>query len=119
LIQVHARSGGYPRAVNVLCDHCLLRGYATGAKTIDADTVVLCAKALGLQPLMSSPRSYAFPFQMRKIENEEIHHPGRRRKKLLTALVAIFLGVVGTLAGYLAFRWGVLESILELISKIK
>jgi general secretion pathway protein A len=119
LIQAHARSGGYPRTVNVLCDHCLLRGYATGAKTIDADTVAICAKALGLQPLTENPRNYVFPFQMRKIENEEIPHPGRRRKKLLTALVTVFLGVVGTLAGYLAIRWGVYESILELISKIK
>jgi len=119
LMRVHALTGGYPRTINVLCDHCLLRGYASGIKAIDADTVAVCAKALGLQPLTQSPRNYMFPFQMRKIENEEIHRPGRSRKKLFTALIAAFLGVICILAGYLAFRWGVHEYIFNLFSKIK
>ena len=119
LMRVHALTGGYPRTINVLCDHCLLRGYASGIKAIDADTVAVCAKALGLQPLTQSPRNYVFPFQMRKIENEEIHRPGRSRKKLFTALIAAFLGVICILAGYLAFRWGVHEYIFNLFSQIK
>jgi general secretion pathway protein A len=119
LMRVHALTGGYPRTINVLCDHCLLRGYASGIKAIDADTVAVCAKALGLQPLTQSPRNYMFPFQMRKIENEEIHRPGRSRKKLFTALIAAFLGVICILAGYLAFRWGVHASIFEFILNLK
>jgi general secretion pathway protein A len=119
LMQVHALAGGYPRTVNVLCDHCLLRGYATGIKVIDADTVAVCAKALGLQPLTENPRNYVFPFQMRKIENEEIRRPGRSRKKRFAALVAAFLGVISIFAGYLAFRWGLYESLLQFIEKIK
>jgi general secretion pathway protein A len=118
LMRVHALTLGYPRTINVLCDHCLLRGYASGIKVIDVDTVAVCAKALGLRPITQSPRNYVFPFQMRKIENEEIHRPGRSRQKLFTVLIAAVLGMVCILAGYLAFRWGVHESILKLILKI-
>jgi len=119
LMRVHALTGGYPRTINVLCDHCLLRGYVSGIKAIDADTVAVCAKTLGLQPLTQSPRNYVFPFQMRKIENEKIHRPGRSRRKLFVAMVAALLLAVCVLAGYLAFRGGVHEYIFNLFSKIK
>jgi len=118
LVRVHALTGGYPRTVNVLCDHCLLRGYAAGTKVVDIDTVAVCAKALGLQPITQSPRGHVFPFQMRKIENEVIHKYGPRHKKLFTVLIAVFLGAICILAGYLAFRWGVHASILKLISRM-
>jgi hypothetical protein len=103
----------------VLCDHCLLRGYASGIKAVDADTVAGCAKALGLQPLTQSPRNYVFPFQMRKIENEEIRRPGRGRKKLLRVIFAIAIGLACILTGYLAFQWGVHEYIFNVFSRIK
>jgi general secretion pathway protein A len=32
-------SGGIPRVVNIVCDHCLLTGYADSKKRIDADIV--------------------------------------------------------------------------------
>jgi general secretion pathway protein A len=32
-------SGGVPRVVNIVCDHCLLTGYADSKKRIDADIV--------------------------------------------------------------------------------
>ena len=118
LMRVHALTGGYPRTINVLCDHCLLRGYASGIKAIDADTVAGCAKALGLQPLAQSPRNYVFPFQMRKIENEEIRRPDRSRRKFFVVLVAALLGVILVLAGYLALSLGLHDALLQLIQKI-
>src|SRR4051812_30578796 len=36
---IYARSGGVPRIINRLCDRALRHGYATRAKTIDAETV--------------------------------------------------------------------------------
>jgi len=118
LMRVHALTGGYPRTINVLCDHCLLRGYASGIKAVDADTVAGCAKALGLQPLAQSPRNYVFPFQMRKIENEEIRRPDRSRRKFFVVLVAALLGVILVLAGYLALSLGLHDALLQLIQKI-
>jgi general secretion pathway protein A len=115
VMRVHALAGGYPRTVNVLCDHCLLRGYASGTKVIDVDTVSFCAEALRLRPLLQRPRNFVFPFQMRKIENKQVHRLGRSHKKLFTALIAAILWVVCLLnAGYLAFRLGLHELILKL-----
>ena len=116
VMRVHALAGGYPRTVNVLCDHCLLRGYASGIKVIDADTVAVCAKTLSLRPITQSPLNFVFPFQMRKIENEEVYRLGRNHKKQFTVLIAFLIWVVCILAaGYLAFRLGLHEPILKLI----
>jgi hypothetical protein len=102
--------------VNVLCDHCLLRGYASGIKVIDVDTVDVCAKTLSLQPITQSPRNFVFPFQMRKIENEQVHRLGRSQKKQFTVLIAFLIWAACILvAGYLAFRLGLHEPILKLI----
>ena len=46
--QVHAFSRGYPRLINIICDHALLTGYAGGAKTIDQQLVLDCEKELRL-----------------------------------------------------------------------
>jgi general secretion pathway protein A len=118
LMRVHALTSGYPRTINVLCDHCLLRGYASGLKAVDADTVAVCAKALGLQPLTQNPRNYVFPFQMRKIENEEIRRHGRSGRKFYTVLVAALLGVIFILASYLALSLGLHDALLQLVQKI-
>ena len=39
-------SGGFPRRINVICDHCLLSGYVKEKKTIDGPIVKECAKEL-------------------------------------------------------------------------
>jgi general secretion pathway protein A len=39
-------SQGVPRLINTLCDLCLLEGYATGARTLDAPLVVRASNSL-------------------------------------------------------------------------
>jgi hypothetical protein len=117
-MRVHALTGGYPRTINVLCDHCLLRGYASGVKVIHVDTVAVCAAALGLKPLSQKPQNYVFPFPMRKMENPEVYRPGRARKKLITAFIAVLLAAVCILGGYLAYRLGLHEYILMFVNKL-
>ncbi|MGD2187886.1 MAG: OmpA family protein [Desulfobacterales bacterium] len=39
-------SRGYPRLINVICDHALVTGYSKGLKKIDAGVVKECAKEL-------------------------------------------------------------------------
>jgi len=39
LREVHRRTGGTPRLINILCDRALLLGYAEGSERIDAGTV--------------------------------------------------------------------------------
>jgi len=44
--EIYAFSQGYPRLINIICDHALLTGYATGAKTIDENIINECKKEL-------------------------------------------------------------------------
>jgi general secretion pathway protein A len=44
--KVYAFSHGYPRLVNIICDHALLTGYSSGKKTIDAGVIKECEKEL-------------------------------------------------------------------------
>ena len=41
-------SNGYPRLINILCDHALLTGYVKGVKTIDEEIIIECANGLFL-----------------------------------------------------------------------
>ena len=41
-------SNGYPRLINILCDHALLTGYVKGVKTIDGEIIKECAHGLFL-----------------------------------------------------------------------
>jgi general secretion pathway protein A len=62
ILRIHAFAGGSPRTVNVLCDQCLLKGFAAGIRRIDADIVAECAAALQLRPMESGPAKHALPF---------------------------------------------------------
>ncbi len=44
--EIFMYSGGFPRRINVICDHCLLSGYVKEQKTISADIVKECAREL-------------------------------------------------------------------------
>jgi general secretion pathway protein A len=44
--EIHASSGGFPRRINIICDHCLLRGFVKEQKIIDGAMVRGCAHDL-------------------------------------------------------------------------
>ncbi len=44
--EIHSFSEGFPRRINVICDHCLLTGYASEKRTIDDFTVQECGREL-------------------------------------------------------------------------
>jgi general secretion pathway protein A len=44
--RIAAYSGGIPRRINILCDHCLVIGYASNRRRIDSDIVVEAMAAL-------------------------------------------------------------------------
>jgi general secretion pathway protein A len=43
---IHHFSSGYPRLINILCDHALLTGYSASLETIDVDTIKECEREL-------------------------------------------------------------------------
>ncbi len=50
--EIHSFSAGYPRLVNIICDHALLTGYASGLKSIDRKIILECEQELKI-PLES------------------------------------------------------------------
>ena len=45
-MEIHRYSGGFPRRINILCDHCLLTGFVREQRVIGADVVRDCAYEL-------------------------------------------------------------------------
>ncbi|MFV0436534.1 MAG: AAA family ATPase [Desulfopila sp.] len=45
-MEIHRYSGGFPRRINILCDHCLLTGFVREQRVIGADVVRYCAEEL-------------------------------------------------------------------------
>lgn len=46
--EIYDVSGGIPRKINILCDHCLIAGYLEGTKKITASMVKTCAREFNL-----------------------------------------------------------------------
>ena len=56
---IYTFSEGYPRLINIVCDHALLTTFVQGAKQVDDATVRECAEELRIK--MVTPRSQAPP----------------------------------------------------------
>jgi AAA domain-containing protein len=56
---VHARSGGVPRLINVICDAVLLCGYAEERRLVDLDLVHTAVEELELSSILRRPRDGA------------------------------------------------------------
>ena len=48
--EIFRLTDGYPRAINILCNHTLIEGYASGIQTIDAKTVRKCKQEVNIRP---------------------------------------------------------------------
>ena len=48
-------SSGFPRKINMICDHALLSGFAQGIKSINGKIIAECAKNLCLPASMAKP----------------------------------------------------------------
>ncbi|SHO46486.1 AAA family ATPase [Desulfopila aestuarii] len=59
-MEIHRYSGGFPRRINILCDHCLLTGFVREQRVIGADVVRNCAHELKI-PQYVGRQSYASP----------------------------------------------------------
>lgn len=57
IAQIHAFSKGYPRNINVLCDHAMLAGSEKKKKIIGAPEIIACAKELKLKKKSDSEPS--------------------------------------------------------------
>jgi general secretion pathway protein A len=73
LREIHRRSRGIPRVINVLCDRVLLAGYAAGAKSIGLGLVTQTEKELRSRArslpgsATSTPLDWIFPSPLRRV----------------------------------------------------
>jgi hypothetical protein len=101
----------------VLCDHCLLRGFAAGVRRIDVDIVSACAKDLQLEPRAYKEKEHVLPFPVKPIEEALIETSARdgRQRRRWTAAV-LFAAVI--LAAGLAYRFDLTEWLVKLIQQL-
>jgi general secretion pathway protein A len=59
--EIYAFSKGFPRLVNIICDHALLSGYVAHKRTIDAPEIRECAKDLKLPRIADKSESAPSP----------------------------------------------------------
>ena len=89
---VHALSRGYPRLINILCDHALLCGYGANLQEINGSVVRECSRdlemALDIEP---QPDAGSLAPEIKSSGPPLADSSGRRKRSL------IYLAVVGAL----------------------
>jgi general secretion pathway protein A len=94
--RIHVFSAGYPRLINIICDHALLTGYAGGSKVIDVNLIRDCEKELRLPDVPRPPaaENAEEPFLVPAAE-APVHNSSRRPFILLVfLLLAAFAGLM-------------------------
>jgi len=130
--EIFAFSGGYPRLINIICDHALLSGYVQEMDTIHANTIRECREELLISRTSSkypvhdqgitSPEAPAgdpgMPEQDWGFSDQRERFFGRdtngvplernpepvKRRKMSTFIVVVLVAAIGAIAGYVYFQ---------------
>ncbi|MBW2330450.1 MAG: OmpA family protein [Deltaproteobacteria bacterium] len=94
---IYAFSRGYPRLINIICDHVLLTGYVRGLKTINPAIIKECAKELTI-PGETRPNH----LQARALRGKHERKPLRR--VALYACLLLMIAFCGYLFNALGFK---------------
>jgi general secretion pathway protein A len=94
--RIHVFSAGYPRLINIICDHALLTGYAAGTKAIDVSLIRDCEKELRLPDV---PEPQAAGSAEKSVRGPAAEVPGRASSRrslivLVVLLLAAFAGLM-------------------------
>jgi type II secretory pathway predicted ATPase ExeA len=117
--RVYSLTAGFPRTINVLCDHALLRGYAVGTKVIDIDIVAACARALSLRALDRANRTFVFPFPLRTLPNDAAIHPRRAPGQFIRPLMAAAVWLTCLLAlGFAEYHFGMHHHVIRMVQRL-
>ena len=95
---------GYPRAINIICDHALISGYASGLKSIDVGAIKDCEQELNIRAGMDFSRTdRQMPTSKRPVRQEK-PSTGQSPFRGYTIILMGLVIVLSTLAGYLFMR---------------
>ena len=98
--RIHVFSSGYPRLINIICDHALLTGYAGGTKVIDVNLIRDCEKELRLPDV---PRPQAAGSADTSLPGPATESPARTSSRL-TLIVLVFL-LLAAFAGLMFYQY--------------
>jgi len=73
--EVHTFSNGFPRLINVICDHAMLSGYSGGFTMIDGATIKECAGELTLYADVTPPPLEQPPNIEYRLPDPEVETP--------------------------------------------
>lgn len=99
---VYSFSAGYPRLINIICDHALLTGYATGLKVIDRKVIEECEREFQITLDVSAEnknenadidRADAAPQNYRTAELPEKPSIVKRTSVIAAILMLLALGI--------------------------
>jgi general secretion pathway protein A len=90
---IHAFSRGYPRVINIICDHALLTGYVRGLKTISPAIIKECTEELTIPGETTSNHLEAHSVTVK-----------RQRKPLRRIALYACLAPIIAFCGYLVSR---------------
>ncbi len=109
--EIHVFSNGFPRLINVICDHALMSGYSAGVTMIDGSIIKECAKELRISndpvilPLKEkAPMAYQPPIQQQA--PAEYHEKPEDSSKVSFIRIAgfILIGIFFIVVIYSLFR---------------
>lgn len=108
---IFSYSDGYPRLINIICDHALLSGYALGITSIDRKVIKDCEKDLNVSITFGGKVA-----QSEKLENAffigsedelpliEAEKPsGRKKIGLIFSLIVVMIAI--SVGAYFLFRF--------------
>ena len=104
--EIYSFSQGYPRLINIICDHALLTGYASGVKTIDVKVIKECEKELHIPIDTKKHDAHVEPpfHQKAAAAASETREQPLGKKSLLWILLLILLISGGYLLYYLSLE---------------
>jgi general secretion pathway protein A len=98
--RIHVFSAGYPRLINIVCDHALLTGYSGGTKAIDVNLIRDCEKELRLPDV---PRPQAAGSADKSISSLATEVPARGPSRR-TLIVLVFM-LLAAFAGLMFYQY--------------
>jgi type II secretory pathway predicted ATPase ExeA len=102
-LEIFRSTGGYPRVINIICDHALLTGYVFGLKSIDAGVIKECERELNIRANFDISKT-GFQMPTDPTGSDTFSPPPRRSPFMGYPLLIGICIVIGAFASYY-FLW--------------
>jgi general secretion pathway protein A len=89
--RIHTFSKGYPRLINIMCDHAMLTGYAAGLKTITEKVIRECERELRIPLEFAAGNGKDHPENTTNRNKDTDPQPNNRSTKRRTGMIAAMI----------------------------